>query len=212
MFANWFRRDKVSDAPGPTRWVVLDTETTGLNVRHDRLISIAAVAVHVAEDLSCARICLADSFEAIIQQDGSQSSKQNILIHHIGVAAQSGGQALESVLAEFAQWVGDAPLFAYHAEFDAAMIRGAFKSAGLPPLPNRWTDVAPLTNCVVRDIPNAALDQRIAQFGLQCIARHDAAADTFVTAELLLRLLPTLRQQAKSYADLVQLAVAHTRQ
>jgi DNA polymerase III epsilon subunit-like protein len=33
--------------PDPARWVVLDVETTGLDVRHDRLLAIAAIALQV---------------------------------------------------------------------------------------------------------------------------------------------------------------------
>ena len=215
MFDRLFRRKGQGSAAAeltePLRWVVLDTETTGLNVKHDRLLSIAAVGVHLQPGLKAAKIQVADSFDALIGQDSPKASKQNILIHHIGVGAQGQGDRLTDVLEAFSRWVGDAPLFAYHAEFDAAIIKNAFKQAGLPPLSNPWVDVAPLTNAVFRDIANTALDERIARLGLQCIARHDAMGDTFVTAELLLRLLPTLRAQAQSYADIERVAVDHTR-
>jgi DNA polymerase-3 subunit epsilon len=215
MFDRLFRRKghgaADAQASEPLRWVVLDTETTGLNVKRDRLLSIAAVGVHLQPGLKAAKIQVADSFDAIIGQDSPTACKQNILIHHIGVGAQAQGARLTDVLQAFSQWVGDAPLFAYHADFDEAIIKNAYKQAGLPPLSNRWVDVAPLTNAMFKDIANTALDERIARLGLQCIARHDAVGDTFVTAELLLRMLPRLRAQAQSFADIERVAVDHTR-
>jgi DNA polymerase-3 subunit epsilon len=71
---------------------------------------------------------------------------------------------------------------------------------------NRWIDVAPLVNWVSRDTKHVSLDDRMAQFGLQCIARHQASGDTFVTAELLLMLLPALRGSVSDAAGLARLA------
>jgi len=69
MFDKWFghkdpfakhadqqAQDGAYELVGTQRWVVLDTETTGLNIRHDRIISIAALAVHIEPDLSDAHI------------------------------------------------------------------------------------------------------------------------------------------------------------
>src|SRR6187455_2332473 len=63
------------------RFVVLDTETTGLDPRRDRLITIGAVAVKNFE------IVLSDSFEALLKLDYNRSS---VTVH--GVTRQ---EALE---------------------------------------------------------------------------------------------------------------------
>jgi len=66
------------------RLVVVDVETTGLNLVTDTLISIGAVAVVNG------RIALADSFSVVLQQRES-SRKENILIHGISGSAQREG-------------------------------------------------------------------------------------------------------------------------
>lgn len=63
------------------RYVVIDVETTGLNLMTDTLISIGAVAVVGG------RIALADSFSVVLQQD-RVSRKENILIHGISGTVQ----------------------------------------------------------------------------------------------------------------------------
>ena len=195
---------------GTCRWVVLDTETTGLNIRHDRIISIAAVALHIEPDLTDGHIPLADTFEAVIHQEHPKAKKDNILVHHIGVDAQGKGHTQSDVLNWFLNWVGDSPIFAYHAPFDKAMLANAFKQAGLPDLPNPWVDVQPIANWVTRQTHPLGLDECVARFSLQSIARHSAASDTFVTAELLLKLLPQVRQVANNFGQLQQLASQNT--
>jgi len=195
---------------GTCRWVVLDTETTGLNVRHDRLISIAAVAVHIETDLTEGHIPLADTFEALIHQAHPKPKKDNILIHHIGVDAQAAGHAEADVLSWFVDWVGSSPLFAYHAPFDRAILTHALKKSGLPEIRNPWVDVQPLANWATRQTHPLGLDECVERFELESIARHSAASDTFVTAELLLKLLPLIRQTATDFKQLQQLASQNT--
>jgi DNA polymerase-3 subunit epsilon len=92
------------------------------------------------------------------------------------------------------------------APFDQSMLKRSYKKAGLPPLANEWLDVEPLAGWVAKDTYPYALDERIDQFGLQCVDRHTAAADTFVTAELLLKLLPHITPTANTWAKIKQIA------
>ncbi len=50
----WFQRTSIRTA----RWVVLDCETSGLDIARDRLLSVGAVAVRSG------RVELADCFDA----------------------------------------------------------------------------------------------------------------------------------------------------
>ena len=43
-------------------------------------------------------------------------------------------------------------------------------------------------------------------FEIECVVRHQAAADTFATAELLMRLWPYLTKEANSWASLRSVA------
>lgn len=217
MFDKWFKRTQASDAQSsvcadPLRWIVLDTETTGLNIKRDHVLSIAALAIHLEPGLQAARISLSDTFDAVIRQDAPKNNKENILIHHIGLDAQGHGREQADVLTAFFEWVGDAPLFAYHADFDRAMLAKACKTCSLPVLTNTWVDVQPLANWVTRQTHRLGLDECAMRFGLESITRHQAASDTFLTAELLMRLLPKLRSEASDFAGLERIAVDHASQ
>ena len=213
MFDKLFKRHSSTasgvalDFTSTSRWVVLDTETTGLSLWRDRVISIAAVAIQLDPDLRSARIDLGDTFEAVIRQDHLKANKDNILIHHIGVGAQSHGHSQEQVLAWFAQWIGQSPLFAYHAPFDRAMLTNAYKKSSLAVPANPWVDIQPLANWVTRDTHMLGLDECMALFDLNCIVRHQAASDTFLTAELLLKIMPRLREVASSFEQVQRLSL-----
>jgi DNA polymerase-3 subunit epsilon len=191
--------------PEVRRWIVLDVETSGLNPYSDRLLAIAAVALEVSPDFEGISIVIGDSYEAVLKQD-LPSNKDNILIHHIGTQAQSDGRPPLEVLEEFRAWVGQCPLLAFHAPFDEGMINRAYGLYGLKPLQNEWLDIEPLAKITGVNPSLRALDDWLGHFGIECAVRHQAAADTFATAELLMRLWPYLKREASSWSSLRSIA------
>ena len=185
-------------APDAGRWVVLDVESSGLDVRRDRLLAIAAIAVRV--DGGRARIELADSFEVVLQQPqtGAGPDRQNILLHGIGVGAQRAGVERRQALRAFADYAGSSPLLAFHAAFDRAMIDRACQAEGLPVPRHGWLDLEPLAAVLKPQIRARSLDEWMQALGIRCAVRHQAAADTLATAELLLKLWPALKAELPS--------------
>ncbi|MDP2784367.1 MAG: 3'-5' exonuclease [Sulfurimicrobium sp.] len=100
------------------RYVVVDVETTGLDLVRDRLIAIGACVVENG------RVTLAESFEIVLRQD-KVSSKDNILIHGIGGEAQREGVEPVEALLRFLDFLGKSPLVAFHVTFDQTMIKMA---------------------------------------------------------------------------------------
>ena len=191
--------------PEVRRWIVLDVETSGLNPNSDRLLAIAALALDVSPDFERIAIVIGDSYEAVLKQD-LPSNKDNILVHHIGAQAQSEGRPPLEVLEEFRAWLGDCPLLAFHSAFDEAMLGRAYVLAGLRPLQNEWLDIEPLAKITGVNPSLRALDDWLGHFGIECAVRHQAAADTFATAELLMRLWPYLKREASSWSSLRSIA------
>lgn len=189
------------------RWVVLDVEASGLDAARDRLLAIAALAIHRPGG-EALRIELGDSFEVVLHQDEATLDKPNILLHGIGLGAQRAGTEPRVALAAFRRYVGDSPLVAFHAAFDETMIRRALRTASLPPLRNAWVDLAPVAEVARPELRAKSLDEWLAAFGIEVAVRHQAAADTLATAELLLRLWPDILAQrpAAGFRGLVELA------
>lgn len=205
LLARWFGASE-QQAIDEQRWIVLDVETTGLDMHHDQLLAIAAVAV-TFDDAATPRIALQDSFEAVLHHDSASTDKDNILVHGIGVGAQRAGEPAADVLSRFEQWIGASPLLAFHAAFDRAMLGRALKTYLGHALCNPWLDLDPVARSLHPKIGARALDDWLDHFGIVCPVRHQAAADTLATAELLLRLWPAARRQhCATWAGLSALA------
>jgi DNA polymerase-3 subunit epsilon len=173
--------DRLLGRPRPEhqRWVVVDVETSGMDVASDALISIGAVAMH--ED---GHVLPGDSIEIVVQQD-SASSRENILVHGVGAA----------------------PILAFHAPFDRGFLARVVKYYVNQPFDNVWLDVAELAPALYPSLNLRSLDEWLLRFGIPVAARHSAASDAFATALLAARLLPEARRQgAPSFGKMMRLA------
>lgn len=168
--------------------VVLDTETSGLDVRNDRLLSIGAVRV------TAARIALAHTLHVNLKQPEA-SARTNILIHGIGASEQLNGQQPPEALIQFLDFIGALPLVAFHADFDRTMLEYALRQRLGIRLRARWLDLAPLLPMLYRDAgANGGLDDWLDYFNIQPAARHNALGDAEATAQLLLIALDRARR------------------
>jgi DNA polymerase-3 subunit epsilon len=175
----------LSEPLDQARFVVVDVESTGLDIRRDRLIAIGAVAVQAG------RIVLNDSFEVILRQE-EVSDRDNILVHGIGGQMQRAGLPPAQALLDFLDYLGKSPLVAYHAVFDETMIRrAARRHLGLV-CKRPWLDLAYVMPALLPDRAHShkALDDWTALFGITNYARHSALADALATAQLLLAAIP----------------------
>ncbi|VVO05044.1 PolC-type DNA polymerase III [Pseudomonas fluorescens] len=172
------------------RWVVMDLETTGLNLHKDLVLSIGAVAI---ED---GAIDFSQQFEQTLQRDDHKLSP-SVLLHGLGPSAIAAGSDPAEALLDFMEFVGDSPLLAFHAPFDQHMLRRALKDSLGYRLQHPFLDVADMAPllCPRAHVSKAGLDQWIDYFKLQVGERHHASADALATAELALILFSRARQQ-----------------
>lgn len=174
-----------------SRYVVVDVESSGLNIHKDRLIAIGAVAVVNG------RVAIGDSIEIILQQD-RVSTKDNILIHGIGGTAQQSGVPAAAGLLDFLEYLGKDPLVAFHAAFDEAMIKRALRQFLGLRFNHVWTDLAYVGPALYPSLAarNRSLDQWMAHFDISNYARHSALADALATAELMLALGARMKEKS----------------
>ncbi len=164
-----------------SRMVVVDVETTGLNLVTDTLISIGAIAVVDG------RLAYGDSFSVVLQQQQS-SRKENILIHGIsGNEQRFGTDPIEAML-DFLEYVGKSPLVAFHVTFDENMIRRALKQYLGFKFKHAWLDLAYVMPGLYPTLAysHRVLDDWIKRFQIHLELRHNALADAIATAQLLL--------------------------
>lgn len=179
------------------RFVVLDTETTGLDPRRDRLITIGAVAVKNFE------IVLSDSFEALLKIDYNRSS---VTVHGVTrqEALEGGNEA--DVLALFLAYLKDGVIVGHHILHDIETVNCALERNFGTRLENRFLDTMDLTLHLEKDgafedkkkIDGFSLDALCEFFGIAPHDRHTAGGDAFITALVFLRLLRTARNVGRT--------------
>jgi DNA polymerase-3 subunit epsilon len=172
------------------RWVVLDLETTGLNLNKDRVLSIGAVVI---ED---GAIDFSQQFERTLQCSELKLGP-SVLIHGLGPSAIAAGSDPAQALLDFMEFVGDSPVLAFHAPFDQHMLGRALKDHLGYKLQHLFLDVADIAPLLCPQAPmrEAGLDEWIDWFKLEVFERHNASADALATAELALILFSRARQQ-----------------
>jgi DNA polymerase III subunit epsilon len=192
----------------PTRWLMVDVETSGLDPARDRLLAIAAIGLKVDWGSRRLAVVLADSFEVVLRQE-EPSARENILLHGIGVQRQKEGVPAREALAAFAAFAGTAPLLAFHAAFDEALIGRHARHALGATLANRWLDIEHLCGVTHPEVRARSLDEWMAHFGIRCAARHQAIADTLSECDLLLRIWPRVARECANWRDVERLATRH---
>ncbi len=169
------------DAPfDATRWCVVDVESSGLDVRRDRLIAIGVVPIDAK------RVVIAEAFHRLLRQQGA-SSAENILIHRISGTEQLEGDEPADVLLDFLQRIGASPLVAFHARFDETMICRAMQNVLGVRMRRRWLDLAILAPALDPETPvtRRGLDDWLARYHIVPFQRHNALSDALVIAQLL---------------------------
>ncbi len=180
------------------RFVVVDVETTGLNLVRDQLISIGAMGVVNG------RIALGDSFSVVLQQSES-SHKKNILVHGISGTEQREGDDPVEALLTFLEFLGKAPLVAFHVAFDESMLKRALRKYLGFNFKHPWLDLAYVMPALNSRLMHShrSLDDWSAYFNIHNDARHNAVADSLATAQLMLvAMVQVLHVRAPCYDSL----------
>jgi len=170
------------------RFVVLDSETTGLNPRTDRIITIGAVAVQAGE------IVLQDSFAALIKVSENTTA---VTVHGVTRDESRGGLEEGDALERLLDYLRDGVIVGHHIGHDMSALDAGFERHWGAHLVNRSLDTMDLTLHLEQDgafagrgpIRRFTLDALCEIFNVVPHDRHTASGDAFLTALVFLRLL-----------------------
>ena len=170
------------------RFVVLDTETTGLDPRRDSIVSIGAIAV------SECQIMLGDTFETMVQVRYNTAAT---LVHGITRDEARAGMAEADATCAFLDYLRDGVIVGHHIGHDIAMLDAVCERHFDLSLLNRHLDTGGLYLHLEHDgafadqtpQPDLSLDGLCERFGIRPHDRHTAPGDAFLTAQIFLRLL-----------------------
>lgn len=172
------------------RFVVLDTETTGLNPRHDYVLSIGAFAVQNGS------IKIHDSFEQFLKPERILKN-ENITIHEITQAAQKNSLPASKVFEDFTHFIGNSILVGHHISFDYSILNHNAKRLFDYRFVNKTIDTLALAMRIEQPnkspdlIKNSdySLDALCERYNIEPVGRHTATGDAYSTALLFIKLL-----------------------
>jgi DNA polymerase-3 subunit epsilon len=182
------------------RFVVLDTETTGLDPRRDRLVTIGAVGVRGGE------ILLEDVFEALLKVEHNTSA---VTVHGVTRDDSRGGLDEPEALRRFREYLKDGVIVGHHIQHDVATLNAGYERHFGWRLENPCLDTMDLTLHLEKDgafagqeaIRSFSLDALCNLFGVVPHDRHTAPGDALLTALVFQRLLRLAARQGRTSVD-----------
>lgn len=184
--------------------LVYDSETTGLDVVNDRLVSVGAVAVvggHVVPGVNID--CLVNP--------GGPISPRSTAIHGITDEMVADAQAFVHIWPDLQGPLNDRVVIGHNIGFDLAVLKREAERAGLAWQSPKFLDTLRLAAGLFPDWQDLNLETIAAHLGVEVQGRHTALGDALVTAEVWARLLPLLEVagvatlgQAQAFQNRVQ--------
>ncbi len=169
-------------------FTVFDTETTGLDHKKDRLLSIGAVKVK-ANRLNPSQV-----FSCFLRPEAARNSSNPVSIH--GLIPDSGQRIYHEeadAIKDFLAFIGSDVLVAHHLGFDFGMINESLKRLRAGKLLNQGVDTVKISRRLSPAgywSPQDAytLDHLARRHNVPLSDRHTAVGDSYITAQLLMKL------------------------
>ena len=182
--------------------MIIDTETTGLMVNEDRIVSFGGVCAHGT------RMFKSRMIDDLIDP-GVSIPPASTAIHGITDDMVQGARSFPEVYADFQRLATNRVIIGHNVPFDLTIIRQECARHGRP-----WEDLVFIDTMRLASLLNPTLGK----FDLETLAgiyqidvhgRHTALGDAMVTAELFFRMMPRLQMQG--FTTLEKLLAFHCR-
>jgi len=176
------------------RFVVVDTELTGLDSAKDSIVSIGAVR------LTGGRIPLGDTFHALVRPR-SALTRESVVIHGITPSDVEHMPDAKGALEEFIRYMGDDVMVGHCVSIDSEFINREMGHAPGRAIGGGLIDTWALHEWLRRSkrYRGAWLSEEARNLyglakalGVAVNGAHDALMDAFITAQVFQRLIPVL--------------------
>jgi len=205
----WIQYKKINHGSIPSSislknlsFTAIDIESTGLNIKKDKLIAFAGIKI---QEL---KISVKESIELIINHD-TPIQDNAVHIHEIVEQDKLTGIPEYDAIKQIVQFIGNSILVGYHIQFDYQMINQTLKKRIghklLNPNINIYDLIKRIEDPVLKTYPvsHIGLQQQCENYGINLEDQHTAAGDAFASAQLFLKILNTLnRRGIKTWGEL----------
>ncbi len=166
---------------GSATLIILDTETTGLDHKTERIIEVAAVKMEGETVI--------DTFSAMVNPE-VPIRHSSFQIHGISEDMVKDAPTMDVVLPQFLEFIEELPFVAHNAIFDYSFINEAHKRLYNKRWKSHKIDTLEMYRSVFPDEPSHSLSSLLARFGFEPEVKHRALDD----AVCLSKVYPRLRQ------------------
>ena len=201
----WRRNRSRAELPlAQVTFTILDTELTGLDDRSDDIIAIGAVRMQGG------RLAIGGTFHELVRP-GAVLDRRSVVIHGITPAQLETMPPIAEVLPRFLVYLADTVLVGHCLGIDLAFLNRDARRLGGSPLGQAAVDTLsvygwlrhrhPEHPAFQLPIPGLELSSLAGAFGIPVEKAHSALGDAYVTAQLLQRFLPLLREAGVTHLD-----------
>ena len=182
------------------REIVLDTETTGLDpLRGDRLVEVGCIELFN-------RMPTGQTFHRYINPERDMPAEA-FAVHGLSTEFLASKPMFSEVVAEFLDFIGDAPLVIHNASFDISFINAELDRIKRVPIPrDRLVDTLLLARRKHPGVSNR-LDDLCSRYAIDNSRRtkHGALLDAELLAEVYIDLIGARQSQLILAADTVEI-------
>lgn len=166
--------------------LVLDLETTGLNVRADRVVQIGAIAVHGDTLLDQPRM------DQLVNPEMPMPAIATS-IHGLADSDVAEAPRLIDIISLLRELTSGRVVIGHHICFDLAILRHEAARLGFPWQEPPMLDVAQLFGALQPALIDLDLESVSQSLGVKVEGRHSAIGDCLATAQAWVRIIPMLR-------------------
>lgn len=169
--------------------VCFDCETTGLNPKEDKIVSLSAIKIRGQQVLT------SQSLNLKFKQQ-QEINPESIVIHRLRNVDIEVGLDEHEAIKQFLHFIGSRPLVGYYLEFDVAMVNAVIKPWLGIKLPNQQIEVSELYHKAFyqywlqpeHEIFDLSFNTILDKLDLPKMGQHDAFNDALMTAMIYLKL------------------------
>jgi DNA polymerase-3 subunit epsilon len=170
-----------------TRFVIIDTETTGLHAyAGDEICSIALLEMQGLE-------LTGREFNSLINP-GRRISERSSRIHRLTDETVKDAPVIEQALPAITEFIGESVIVGHHVGFDIRFLNKTLQKALLCRLRHPWLDTMLLFLASSGRVGHYTLEQVAAHNQVEIRRRHTAYGDAMATAQIFKKLASRLAE------------------
>ncbi len=180
----------------PNEYVVIDTETTGLDPRYDELIEVAGIKYVQGKEI--------ERFSELIKP---KNELDNFITELTGINDEMliNSRSEKDVIIDFREFLGDSILIGHNVNFDINFLYDSLKENHNIKLQNDFIDIIRIARKVLKHLDHHRLIDLILYYDLDNEGTHRALNDVLLTYQVFNKLILDIHSNYESEEDFKRL-------